>query len=271
MAFVKGTTQEPPQKTFFDPDFPSIVPEDSESDPSTEFASDASDSECSEDDCDGSFLAPFSVEDTFLIFDWDDTLLPTTWIEKQGLRLDGPAPCEEQERQLQHMATRAKETLLAAKALGEVILVTNAERGWVELSCQKFMPDLCNSLQDIRIFSARTTYEQQGFAQPSEWKYLAFQHELARFCDEQSMVLGEADVAVPTSRRRNVISIGDSPHEREALIRVTAHMRDSSIKAVKLMARPEVQQLCQEHEIISGCFRDLVNHDGNLDLAIDCP
>jgi len=258
-------------KCMADPDFSAVLAEDSESDPSTEFASDGSESECSDDDCDGTFLAPFSVEDTFLIFDWDDTLLPTTWIEKQGLRLDGPLPTEEQNQQLQHLANQAKQTLLAAKALGEVILVTNAEHGWVELSCQKFMPGLCDSLQDVRILSARSTYEQQGVAQPSEWKYLAFQHELARFCEGQPSVFGKADTAEVVARRRNVISIGDSPHEREALIRVTAHMTDSCVKAVKLMARPEAHQLCQEHELIGGCFRDLVNHDGNLDLAIECP
>jgi len=273
MALTTEIAQEAGQKMIcqVDPVFPSVVAEDSESEPSTEFASDGSDSECSEDDCDGSFLAPFAVEDTFLIFDWDDTLLPTTWIEQQGLRLDGPGPSKEQELQLQEMAKQAKQTLQAAKALGEVILVTNAERGWVELSCQKFMPGLCDSLQDVRILSARSIYEHQGVAHPSAWKYLAFQHELARFCEEQFTVFGKADAAVAAARRRNVISIGDSPFEREALIRVTAHMPDSCVKAVKLMARPEVQQLRQELELIGGCFRDLVNHDGNLDLAIDSP
>jgi len=273
MAFVQHDAQEAAQNDTckFDRDFPPAAAEDSESDPSTEFGSDGSDSECSEDDCNGSEIAPFAVEDTFLIFDWDDTLLPTTWIEKQGLRLDGPSPSEEQGQQLQRMAELAKQTLKAAKALGKVILVTNAEHGWVEFSCRKFMPGLCQSLQDVRILSARSTYEHQGIAQPSEWKYLAFQHELERFCEEQRPVSGEADTVVGATRRRNVISIGDSPHEREALIRVTDQMPDARVKAVKLMARPEVQQLLQEHEIISDCFRDLVNFDGNMDLAIDCP
>lgn len=275
MVFVTvDAAQEAGQKVVCqaDLDFSPLATEDSESEPSTEFASDGSDSDCSEDDCEGSFVvAPFAVEDTFLIFDWDDTLLPTTWIEKQGLRLDGPWPSKEQELQLQHMAKQAKQTLQAAKALGEVILVTNAERGWVELSCQKFMPDLCESLQDVRILSARSAYERQGVANPSDWKYLAFQHELTRFCEEQPAASGQADAVMAATRRWNVISIGDSPFEREALIRVTAHMPDSCVKAVKLMAKPEVQQLIQQNELISGCFRDLVNHEGNLDLAINSP
>jgi hypothetical protein len=246
--------------------FPPTTSEDTLSDPSTEYGSDGSDSECSDDDCDNGLFATFAAQDTFLIFDWDDTLLPTTWIEKQGLRLDSASvPSKEQELQLQRMSEHVKQTLQAAKAHGEVILVTNAESGWVELSCQKWMPGLCDSLQDVRILSARSTYENQGVAQPSEWKYLAFQQELARFCEEPAKYGRSHE----EPRRTNIISIGDSPYEREALIRVTAHMQDSCVKAVKLMARPEVQQLRQEHVLISGCLRDLVNHDGHLDVSFN--
>lgn len=272
MAFALDASQEVTQKIVCEVDrnFAAVVA-DLESSPSTEFGSDFSDSESSDDDCDGHFLAPFAVEDTLLIFDWDDTLLPTTWIEKQGLTLDGPFLSKEQEHQLAQLAEYVTQTLQTAKALGEVVVVTNAEHGWVEQSCQRFLPGLCDSLQDVKILSARSTYEQQGFMKPSEWKYLAFQRELARFCEEQTPVSGKVDTGAASPRRRNVISIGDSPHEREALIRVTAHMPNSCVKAVKFMGKPEVHQLHQEHELISDCFRDLVNHDGNLDLDINCP
>ena len=40
------------------------------------------DSEFSDDDSDCSEV-PFSPEDTILIFDWDDTVLPSTWIREQ--------------------------------------------------------------------------------------------------------------------------------------------------------------------------------------------
>lgn len=236
--------------------------EDAESDPSTEFGSDGAASELSDDDYGGGNLVQFAAEDTILIFDWDDTLLPTTWIEQQGLCLNEySVPSLAQESQLQEFAEHAVQTLQIAKAHGTVLLVTNAEHGWVELSCQKFMPSLYPYLRDVKILSARSTYEQQGVAAPSEWKYLAFQSEIDGFCE---FLAGD--------RRKNVISIGDSLHEREALIRVAERMPSSCcMKAVKLMTRPEVEQLQQQHELISGCFHDIVNHDGNLDLSIGNP
>mmetsp|Transcript_21142 Transcript_21142/g.66122 ORF Transcript_21142/g.66122 Transcript_21142/m.66122 type:complete len:263 (+) Transcript_21142:100-888(+) len=239
-----------------------LVVEDEESVPSTEFGSDAaSDSDSSEDDCDCGSASPFSVEDTILILDWDNTMLPTTWLEEQGLGLDEQSILsEEQVNLLEAMAEHARQTLHIAKTHGKVVLVTNAEHGWVELSCQKFMPRLLPSLQGVKILSARTTYERQGVAQPAEWKYLAFASEIDGFCE----LFG-------SERQKNIISIGDSPHERWALIRVAERIPNSRAKALKFMERPDLGQLVQEHQIISDCLSDIVRYDGSLDLCIERP
>jgi hypothetical protein len=234
-------------------------PEDARSDPSTELGSEGSDaSESSDDECDNGAPRSFNLEGTILIFDWDDTVLPSTWIQEQGLRLDDDSVAtEEQQEQLDSMAVHAIETLRVAKRHGKVLLVTNAERGWIELSCRKFMPSLLSSLDDVKIFSARSTYEHQGVTSPFEWKYYAFESEIGGFYK-----------TLPEDQRKNIISFGDSAHEREALIRVTEHLPNCCTKSLKFVERPEVEQLRKEHELISGCFRDIVNHDGNLDLCI---
>lgn len=233
--------------------------EDAESDPSTEIGSEDSDSEYSDDDCDSTPLG-FGIEDTILIFDWDDTVLPSTWIQEQGLRLDDDSlVSEEQKVVLSNMAEFARQTLTTAKRHGKVVLVTNAERGWIELSCQKFMPALYPALEDVKILSARSTYEQHGVTSPFEWKYLAFESEIHSFFE-----------LFAAEHRKNVISFGDSAHEREALIRVTERMHMCCTKSLKFVERPEVEQLIKEHELISGCFKHIVHHVGNLDLCIRC-
>lgn len=233
---------------------------DAQSDPSTEIGSEDSDSDYSDDDCDSDVAENFSAEDTILIFDWDDTVLPSTWVQEQGLRLDEESiVTEEQKAQLDHIASFAAQTLSVAKRHGTVVLVTNAERGWIELSCQKFMPTLLPSLDGVKILSARTTYEQHGVSSPFEWKFLAFENEIHSFYELFS-----------PEQSKNVISFGDSAHEREALIRVTERMPGCRTKSMKFVERPEVDQLVKEHELISGCFKHIVNHDGNLDLCIRC-
>jgi hypothetical protein len=239
--------------------------EDTASDPSTELGSEEdSGSDCSEDEFQDDSEAPFFPEDTMLIFDWDDTVHPTTWVQEQGLRLDeDSSPSAEQQEKLQKMAERAAQTLSVAKRHGTVTLVTNAEHGWIELSCQKFMPSLYPALEGVKILSARSTYEHQGVASPFEWKYLAFEREIRGFCEAS----GEDERC---GRRKNIISFGDSSHEREALIRVTEDLENCCTKSFKFVERPEVEELLKEHELISGCFRHIVNHDGNLDLCIRC-
>lgn len=236
--------------------------EDSVSDPSTtELGSEASDDFEAASDDQSDDESPFFVEDTVLIFDWDDTVLPSTWISEQGLSLsDASVATEEQQAKLNMMAERAAETLSVAMQHGKVILVTNAERGWIELSCQKFMPSLYPSLKDVKILSARSTYEIKGWNSPFEWKYLAFENEICGFYE-----------SFTADRRKNVISFGDSVHEREAVIRVTERMKNCCTKSLKFTDRPAVDQLLKEHELIVGCFREIVNHDGNLDLRITCP
>jgi hypothetical protein len=206
-------------------------------------------------------LKPFSFEETILIFDWDDTILPSAWVQGQGLRLDEESRVSEyQAEQLLQIAELAIETLRAAKQHGTVVMVTNAERGWIELSCQKFMPTLCPMLENIKLLSARTTYESRQCAAPLDWKICAFRSELSR-------MYGDAALA-DCSRRKNVLSLGDSMHEREALLRSTANLPNCRSKSLKFVERPDIAQICKQHSLITGCFERIIHHDGNLDLCI---
>lgn len=208
-------------------------------------------------------LRPFRHEETILIFDWDDTCLPSAWVQSQGLRLDEDSKVNEAQRQqLVQVANAVMETIRIAKQHGTVVLVTNAERGWIELSCQKFMPTLYPALESVKLVSARTTYESCTLTSPLDWKLHAFESELMR-------VFGSETITEP-ERRKNVLSLGDSMHEREALLRATATMPNCRSKSLKFVERPDIGQICKQHSLITGCFDRIVHHDGNLDLCIRC-
>jgi len=195
---------------------------------------------------------------TILIFDWDDTMLPSTWVHNEGLRLDADVELSDWQRsQLSEVATAAAETLRLAKQLGTVVLVTNAEQGWIELSCQKFLPTLYPLLEDVKVLSARTSYETIAVTSPLDWKVRAFEREIHR-------------IYGPFYGQKNVLSLGDSVHEREALIRATSAMLNCQWKSLKFVERPEIGQLCRQHSLVSHCFDRVVHHDENLDLCIRC-
>jgi len=158
------------------------------------------------------------------------------------------------------LAIHAIHTFRVAKSLGTVVIVTNGETGWVELSCQKFMPSLVDMLRDVKILSARSTYEPQGVESPFEWKRLAFLEEVNLYCQASSSL-----------QRKNLISVGDSLHEREALIRSADGLGLDACfaKALKLIERPRVEQLANEHELLAECFTKTVRYEGHLDLVIE--
>jgi hypothetical protein len=164
-----------------------------------------------------------------------------------------------QQEKLNAMAAQAAYTLQEAKRFGKVVLITNAGREWIELSCQKFMPSLFPILKDIQKVSARALYEQHGVVSPFEWKFLAFSSEINSYYE-----------TFPSDRQKNVISFGDSPQEREALIRVTEQLATCNTKSVKLLERPDIDQLLKQHELINGCFKQIVTTECSFDLCIRC-
>lgn len=206
---------------------------------------------------------PFALEETIFIFDWDDTVLPSSWVQQQGLRLDDESKLTDAQRQrLSEVAVLAAETFRIAKENGTVVLVTNAERGWIELSCQKFLPTLCPVLEGMKLLSARTTYETPAMSSPLDWKLCAFESEIRR-------VFG-SDVVLEPERRKNILSLGDSMNEREALLRACSSLPNCRSKSLKFVERPDISQICKQHTLITGCFDRIVHHDGNLDLCIRC-
>jgi hypothetical protein len=196
-----------------------------------------------------------------LVFDWDDTLLPTSFLAAQGLRVDGPLPGRELQRQLDELSESIRETMLEAQRHGNVILVTNAERGWIELTVRRFLPRLAGLVLGLRQVSARSAFEPQGVKAPVEWKERAFLHLI----DEHTVQCGNA----------HVVSFGDSAHERDAVIKVCAEIaarkREDVLvrcKSLKFMERPDIEQLKKEHSLIRQCLAQIVAHPDSLDLCI---
>jgi len=201
----------------------------------------------------------FSVDATFIIFDWDDTILPTSWLSQNQLFINDPAPLPDYAKEeLDRVAEAARSMLLAANKAGKVVVITNADEGWVELSCQKFMPSLTGLMQQFPVISARTTFERQGVSCPFEWKVRAFAQEVDKFF---STVSGDM--------KRNIISLGDSNHEREAVLKVSKSMLEDHVtKSVKFMVRPDSEQLRKQHDLISSCFNQVVLHETDLDMCV---
>lgn len=255
----------------------------------------------------GSQAEYFKPEQTIILFDWDDTLCPSNWIRENrpALSFFKPAPNEERyQRPLRELQGHVEATLNLAMRMGKVIIVTNAMEPWVETSCRNFLPGLMPIVSQIPVIYARSIFDmhnmdpfkRQGAGrlstrsalpglysaggqnklasynarlatqqvdalEPQRWKELAFEQEITGFYSRYSH-----------QSWKNVISIGDSIFERDAVRRVVLNRPSSKkcrTKTAKLLDEPEIEELISEVRVIHDALGLMVQYDGNLDIEID--
>lgn len=202
------------------------------------------------------------LERTVTLFDWDDTILASTFLASCGLRVDDSYELPESLlsllRDLEQMVISVMQEALK---YGSVRIITNAETGWVELSGKKFLPRVIDFIErkGIRVVSARSSYEGDFPDSPSDWKVQAF--------------VAEMDDVFPDEDEKlecNVLVLGDSMSEREAAHAVASRLPFSRIKTVKFIERPSIEQLQRQISLVHSSFRDLWDHDGSFDVNLVC-
>lgn len=194
----------------------------------------------------------YNYDETCIVFDWDDTLLPSSWLAQNGLTLIAPIPIEFSD-QLAIFEKSVSTVLERALVSGTVIIITNSESGWVDLSCRKFIPGILSLLYRIKIISARSSFEHIS-DDAIEWKRSAFAQEI-------SLVYTGKEI------RKNIISFGDSTQERIALFKI-AHVLKALPKSIKLVERPILEQLKRQLDLVGSCLFEICKKTESIDLML---
>merc|ERR1712129_18323 len=79
-------------------------------------------------------------------FDWDNTLMCTANVTNSKVPL-----CSTSVQYLGAIAKVNLSLLQTAMRLGTTLIVTNAQQGWVEWICKKYMPELLPLLQHVQV------------------------------------------------------------------------------------------------------------------------
>lgn len=204
---------------------------------------------------------PIPPENTLIILDYDDTLLPTNWAAVQNrVALNDPVP-PELLAPLAELSEIAIQTIDACLRAAMVVIVTNASVEWVSRSGEKFIPDILRHVQaqGIEIISARDRLQSTGLPQ-RRWKTRVFEEII-------NDVFGDR---LRDGTECSVISIGDGDGEREACLEMcrTLGVTEWFFKSLKLLAQPTCSQLISEHLLIQQAFADIMKVRQSLDMAI---
>lgn len=200
---------------------------------------------------------PAPIETVLTLIDWDDTLLPTAWLADAGLLESRLEPSDQQRRELAAVADSARELIEAAADLGEVVIVTNAVEGWVQLTCMRFMPSLMPFLRRLPVVSARAVAEPLGTSNQTEWKCVAFEREVEAMFGAQ-----------PDGRGVSIVAIGDSQHEHQALRKAARRLPGCCTKSMVFAERPNLQQLFEQHVMVAHDLEEVALWTQDLELDV---
>mmetsp|Transcript_102792 Transcript_102792/g.297172 ORF Transcript_102792/g.297172 Transcript_102792/m.297172 type:complete len:278 (+) Transcript_102792:85-918(+) len=186
---------------------------------------------------------------TVIFFDWDDTLLCTSFISRLGHQ-DRPF---ETSRRLRVVASSVRKLLKKARALGQTLIVTNAEEGWVQHSSRLYLPKALPELDGLPIISARSRFEPHFPDDTASWKTHAFL-ELGKQLD--------------TSRVTNLVSLGDSFCEVLAVHALGQRFAESVVKTVRFKSAPTPDELQDQLDVTSNILERVVLSASSLDIVL---
>jgi len=184
-------------------------------------------------------------EQTIVVFDWDDTLFPTTYVN-DDVKLNWKRPLRQQKpkgpddvptiaKNLSLCEEHAMEVLRRASCLARVVVVTLASTGAVDLACRHFYPTMGTLLQEMCI----PIVYAQAKAGLTVAQHHALQHQSVEENEKfWGLIKGRA-IAEEADRFysqyegqswKNILSIGDSSFERYGLLAATsAYMQETTL------------------------------------------
>ena len=194
------------------------------------------------------------VHNSLIIFDWDDTLLPTSFLTPKGTFSEevqlSPSDLEKMQQIEDYVYIILKECI----EKGDVYIITNAGTNWVQYSANLFYPKISELLKKIKIISARGEYEKSFPGNLRQWKIQAFLN-----------LLKDVNNKLVT----NIICVGDSLFEIEAGRILASNFKEAYIKTIKFREAPKLDELLKQLKLVSQQFGSIYSSIKNLTIRIE--
>ena len=194
------------------------------------------------------------THNSLIIFDWDDTLLCTSFLTPKGVYDENLILTEKDKEKIAKLEFSVLRLLTIAVEKGDVYIITNAGLGWVEFSAEKYYPSILPLLQKIKIISARGEYEAKFPNDSRRWKVEAFLDMQKNFNSELVT---------------NILCLGDSFIEIEAGHFLAAKFTQAFIKTVKFRESPKPDELNKQLTLVADQFIGIYSAIKNLTIRVE--
>lgn len=216
-----------------------------------------------------------SNERSIIFIDWDDTVLPTSWLRARGVLSNNICDMSQSEPNAntpklpEDVAMRMKQvedatlTLIEmSKNVAKVVFVTNSSSHWIPFTAKHFFsPKLLTALRNLEVYSARPESVERAAASGAPVMFvpsMAVQWKNDRFREIASR--GHFDVC---------ISLGDGYAERCAVLNLhNHHTRRKSVKAVRMVVQPDIETIISQLHGLIGCIEQMVRDPSSGEIVL---
>ena len=197
------------------------------------------------------------ADKSIIVFDWDDTLFPTTFLNIINYHID-----DNVKQILEDCESHVISILdYFVNSFYHIYIVSNAEKAWISYCIKNYYNRLYSHelFKKINIISARDMYIDIYTIEFNDsmymWKYQAMY-------DIMINIIKENDI-------KQIISFGDSEYEREAILSLASIFPDIYGKSIKFISAPTCIQLIKQSIYIEKIIDFILDHKGPLDINIE--
>jgi hypothetical protein len=174
------------------------------------------------------------------IFDFDDTLFPSSWFTKEKNFTPEIAG---------KFLSSIKSLFAQAKKVSDIVMiVTCANREWV-MYCSELMPGL---LEGINILCCPDFNLEEPI---EEWKSIIFRMVVNRYFSA-------------SQTEKTLIAMGDAMHDRQACLHIRETHPEILVKSILFEATPTYERLLKQQEVVCKHFQNISDHKNPLDLML---
>ena len=191
---------------------------------------------------------------SLIILDWDDTLIPTSFLTPDGVFPEKILLSQCEFDKLKEIEKNVYIVLKESIEKGQAYIITNACANWVQFSASVFYPSITDLLKKVKIISARGEYEQSFPDNLRQWKIQAFSNLIKDF--DENLVT-------------NIICIGDSLFEMEAGRILASKFKEAFIKTIKFREAPKLDELLKQLKLVANQFGTIYSSIKNMTIRIE--
>jgi hypothetical protein len=192
---------------------------------------------------------PKIKKETIFLFDWDDTLMCTHFINLKNQNLT-----EDEQYIVNNLGKVVWKFLKKCSEYGKIIIMTNSSEEWMKKTAFNFLKINEKMFENIKIISTRDKYLKKGI-EKKKWKEIALNELLLKYGD----------------KIENLICASDSEKDIEVFKNISKENKEINISTIKFKSKPSPLIMIKEIKYLSNFLYETIGSNKNYYLIKEKP